>query len=89
MTLRRHILLGAAALSLASLAQAQSQGIKDNEIVLGTHLDLSGPVAAGMPGSRFAAAAPICAGSCWMNTLPPAVRGGNHGRSVPRLRQRG
>ena len=54
MTLRRHILLGAAALSLASLAQAQSQGIKDNEIVLGTHLDLSGPVAAGMPMLRNA-----------------------------------
>ena len=31
---------------------AQAAGIKDNEIVVGTHLDLSGPVAAGMPQLR-------------------------------------
>ena len=31
---------------------AQAAGISDTEIVLGTHLDLSGPVAAGMPSIR-------------------------------------
>jgi len=73
MTLRRHILLGAAALSLASLAQAQSQGIKDNEIVLGTHLDLSGPVAAGMPMLRNA---------MQMRIDEVNAAGGIHGRKI-------
>jgi branched-chain amino acid transport system substrate-binding protein len=33
-------------------AAVQAAGIKDNEIVVGSHLDLSGPVAAGMPQLR-------------------------------------
>jgi ABC-type branched-subunit amino acid transport system substrate-binding protein len=44
-------LLGAAA-TLALVAGAHAAGISDSEIVVGTHLDLSGPVAAGMPQLR-------------------------------------
>ncbi|MEO7937928.1 MAG: ABC transporter substrate-binding protein [Burkholderiaceae bacterium] len=45
--------LGSAALlGLALAAGAQARGVTDKEIVLGTHLDLSGPVAAGMPHIR-------------------------------------
>jgi len=54
---RRTLLAGAAlaaGLGTSGLAQAQSQGVTDTEIVLGTHLDLSGPVAAGMPSLRNA-----------------------------------
>jgi branched-chain amino acid transport system substrate-binding protein len=39
------------ALALAS-AGAATEGVTDNEILLGTHLDLSGPVAASMPQIR-------------------------------------
>ena len=42
----------AALLSLAVSAGAHASGVTDKEIVLGTHLDLSGPVAAGMPHIR-------------------------------------
>ncbi len=42
----------AALLGLAMAAGAQARGVTDKEIVLGTHLDLSGPVAAGMPPLR-------------------------------------
>ncbi len=45
-------LASAALLSLAVSAGAQARGVTDKEIVLGTHLDLSGPVAAGMPHIR-------------------------------------
>ena len=42
-----------AALLAAGIAGgAQAAGVTDKEIVLGTHLDLSGPVAAGMPSLR-------------------------------------
>ena len=44
--------LAAALLSLGLAGGAQAAGISDTEIVLGTHLDLSGPVAAGMPSIR-------------------------------------
>src|SRR3954471_21216850 len=40
------------AMALALAASAQAASVKDNEIVVGTHLDLSGPVAAGMPQLR-------------------------------------
>ena len=41
------------ALAAATLVvAAQAAGVKDKEIVVGTHLDLSGPVAAGMPQLR-------------------------------------
>jgi len=50
---QRLVQLGSAALlSLAVAAGAQARGVSDKEIVLGTHLDLSGPVAAGMPHIR-------------------------------------
>jgi branched-chain amino acid transport system substrate-binding protein len=42
----------AALLSLAMAVGVQANGVTDKEIVLGTHLDLSGPVAAGMPHIR-------------------------------------
>ena len=42
-----------AALACAFAVGVQAAGIKDNEIVVGTHLDLSGPVAAGMPQLRY------------------------------------
>jgi branched-chain amino acid transport system substrate-binding protein len=49
----RLLKLGTAALlGLAMAAGAQARGVTDKEIVLGTHLDLSGPVAAGMPHIR-------------------------------------
>ena len=41
---RRHALAFAAALALGS---AQAAGVSDKEILIGTHLDLSGPTAAG------------------------------------------
>jgi ABC-type branched-subunit amino acid transport system substrate-binding protein len=48
--LRTKLLPALAALLLAGGAEAA--GVSDTEIVLGTHLDLSGPVAAGMPQIR-------------------------------------
>ncbi len=49
----RLLKLGTAALlGLAMAAGTQARGVSDKEIVLGTHLDLSGPVAAGMPDIR-------------------------------------
>jgi branched-chain amino acid transport system substrate-binding protein len=46
----RRIALAVVAAALA--ASVQAQRVTDKEIVLGTHLDLSGPVAAGMPAIR-------------------------------------
>lgn len=46
----RGLLAATAVAAMASAAQAA--GVTDTEIVLGTHLDLSGPVAAGMPQIR-------------------------------------
>ena len=51
-TIHRRTLL-AAACALA-LAPAWAAGVSDTEIVIGTHLDLSGPTAAGMPMLRNA-----------------------------------
>jgi branched-chain amino acid transport system substrate-binding protein len=53
--LTRRGALGVAALAFASpavRAQGTTQGVSASEIVLGSHLDLSGPVAAGMPALR-------------------------------------
>ncbi len=47
----KHALL-AAVLSAGVATGAGAAGVSDKEIVLGTHLDLSGPVAAGMPSIR-------------------------------------
>ena len=44
--------LPAALFALAAGTAAHAGGITDKEIVIGTHLDLSGPVAAGMPHIR-------------------------------------
>ncbi|MBC7702982.1 MAG: ABC transporter substrate-binding protein, partial [Rhodoferax sp.] len=49
--LLKHTLL-AALLGAGIASGVQAAGISDKEIVLGTHLDLSGPVAAGMPMLR-------------------------------------
>lgn len=52
---RRTLLAGTGAAALAAHARpafAQTQGVSASEIVLGCHLDLSGPVAAGMPSLR-------------------------------------
>ena len=48
---RRHLVIAAAA---ALLGSAQAATVSDTEIVLGTHLDLSGPTAAGSPMLRNA-----------------------------------
>ncbi|WP_158272818.1 ABC transporter substrate-binding protein [Limnohabitans sp. T6-5] len=53
MKLSRRLLILSAAGALMASAQAQtSQGVSDTEIVIGTHIDLSGPAAAGMPMLR-------------------------------------
>lgn len=50
---RRSVLAtGAAAIAMPSIARAQAQGVSANEIVIGSHIDLSGPVAADMPRLR-------------------------------------
>lgn len=48
---RRHLVLATAGLLLGS---AHAAGVTDTEIVIGTHLDLSGPTAAGSPMLRNA-----------------------------------
>ncbi|MBM3383507.1 MAG: hypothetical protein FJY40_00040 [Betaproteobacteria bacterium] len=48
--LKRGLL--AVALALGAATGASAAGVSATEIVLGTHLDLSGPVAAGMPSIR-------------------------------------
>lgn len=45
-------LVSVACVSLIAISPAQAQRVTDKEIVIGTHLDLSGPVAAGMPAIR-------------------------------------
>ena len=47
-------LLAAALVALAAAQPAMAQRVTDTEIVLGSHLDLSGPTAAGMPMLRNA-----------------------------------
>lgn len=42
----------AAAVAMPSIARAQVQGVSATEIVVGSHIDLSGPVAADMPKLR-------------------------------------
>ena len=49
---RLFTFLPASLLALAMASTAFAGGISDKEIVLGTHMDLSGPVAAGMPHLR-------------------------------------
>jgi ABC-type branched-subunit amino acid transport system substrate-binding protein len=51
---KRQMMGSAVAALLAAAAPwtAQAAGVSDKEIVIGTHMDLSGPVAAGMPQLR-------------------------------------
>jgi ABC-type branched-subunit amino acid transport system substrate-binding protein len=48
---RRSLIVAAAAFTVAT---TQAAGVSDTEIVIGSHLDLSGPTAAGMPMLRNA-----------------------------------
>lgn len=49
---RRLIVVAAAGACMGSALAQNTQGVSDNEIVIGTHIDLSGPAAAGMPMLR-------------------------------------
>ncbi len=50
---RRTVLAaGTAAVAMPSIARAQVQGVSGTEIVVGSHIDLSGPVGADMPKLR-------------------------------------
>jgi branched-chain amino acid transport system substrate-binding protein len=72
---RRQLLAtGVAGLALASgLRGARAAGVSDSEIVIGTHLDLSGPTAAGMPMLRNAME---------MRINEANAAGGIHGRQI-------
>ncbi len=70
---RRAALAGVAAASIIRPAQAQVQGVTAGEIVLGTHLDLSGPVAAGAPYLRS---------GTLMRLEEANEKGGVHGRKI-------
>lgn len=71
---RQMLAAGAAGLALAAgLRPARAAGVSDSEIVIGTHLDLSGPVAVGMPMLRNAMDLKI-------NAVNAA--GGVHGRQI-------
>ena len=49
---RTLIATGSAAVAMPHVARAQVQGVSATEIVIGSHIDLSGPVAADMPKLR-------------------------------------
>lgn len=49
---RRLIVLAAASACMGGTMAQSTQGVSDTEIVIGTHIDLSGPAAAGMPMLR-------------------------------------
>lgn len=57
----------------AQPALAQTQGVSDDQILLGTHLDLSGPVAAGMP---------FVANGMKMRVDEANAKGGVNGRKI-------
>lgn len=67
---RRNILIASVA-AVAGIAQAQT--VSDNEIVIGTHIDLSGPAAAGMPMLR---------NGMQMKIDEVNAAGGVHGRKI-------
>lgn len=72
---RRQLLAtGTAGLALASgIGAARAAGVSDTEIVIGTHIDLSGPAAAGMPMLRNATE---------MRLNEANAAGGIHGRQL-------
>ncbi len=72
----KTIRLSMAAAALAALAGgaiAQTQGVTDTDIVLGTHIDLSGPVAPAMPALR---------NGTQMRFDEANEKGGVHGRKI-------
>ena len=76
MNLNRRQMLATSAAALAlggSLRPARAAGVHDSEIVIGTHIDLSGPAAAGMPALRNATELAIAQAN---------AAGGIHGRQV-------
>jgi hypothetical protein len=52
MNKRQWMIATAAAATALVGSAAQAAGVSNTEIVIGTHMDLSGPVAAGMPQLR-------------------------------------
>lgn len=70
---RRHIIATAAAVAALGLGHAHAAGVTDTEIVIGTHLDLSGPTAANMPMLRNA---------MQMRLDEANAKGGVHGRKI-------
>ncbi|WP_127106940.1 ABC transporter substrate-binding protein [Pararhodobacter zhoushanensis] len=74
MNRRQMLATSAAALALGgSLRPARAAGVSAGEIVVGTHLDLSGPAAAGMPALRNATELALAQAN---------AEGGIHGRQV-------
>jgi branched-chain amino acid transport system substrate-binding protein len=76
MSLNRRQLLATSAAGLALAAgtgSARAAGVSDSEIVIGTHIDLSGPAAAGMPMLRNATE---------MRLNEANAAGGVHGRQL-------
>ncbi|MBN8292080.1 ABC transporter substrate-binding protein [Rhodobacter sp. NTK016B] len=74
MNRRQMLASSAAALALGgSLRPARAAGVHADEIVIGAHLDLSGPAAAGMPALRNATELAIAQAN---------AAGGIHGRQV-------
>jgi ABC-type branched-subunit amino acid transport system substrate-binding protein len=75
---RRNLIIAAATLLgfATTPAQAQSQGVSDTEILIGTHLDLSGPAAPGMPMLR---------NGMQMRIDELNAAGGVHGRKIKLL----
>lgn len=76
MNLNRRQLLATSAAGLAlagSIRPARAAGVHDGEIVIGTHIDLSGPAAAGMPMLRNATE---------MRLNEANAAGGIHGRQL-------
>lgn len=71
MKLNRRKILIASVAAVAGIAQAQT--VSDNEIVIGTHIDLSGPAAAGMPMLR---------NGMQMKIDEVNAAGGVHGRKI-------
>ncbi len=67
---RRHAIVAAGALLVGT---AQAAGVTDTEIVIGTHIDLSGPAAVGMPPLR---------NSMQMRIDEVNAAGGIHGRKI-------
>lgn len=74
MKINRRLLILATTGALAGIVHAQpTQGVSDKEIVIGTHIDLSGPAAPGMPMLRH---------GMQMRVDEINAAGGVHGRQI-------